>query len=85
MTQELYMGAGVNRITLAPNMAAFAGGPALVVPQVGPAGPQGPIGPIGPQGPIGPPGPRGLEGPPGPPGLAAMSAASPDVIDGGTY
>ena len=86
MTQNLYMDNGVARIALAPNMAAFAGGPSLIVPQVGPSGPIGPPGPIGPQGPQGPGGPigaqgeHGADGPQGPqgggppgPGYAATS------------
>jgi hypothetical protein len=95
MTQDLYMGAGVGRIALAPNVAAFAGGPSLVVPQVGPAGPMGPPGPIGPQGPQGPGGPvgaqgePGVDGPQGPqgggppgPGYAATSPTSLAVATG---
>ena len=95
MTQELYMASGVNRIALTPNVAAFAGGPSLIVPQVGPSGPQGPPGAIGPQGPQGPGGPagaqgeRGATGPQGPqgggppgPGYAATSATSLAVAIG---
>jgi hypothetical protein len=90
MTQDLYMADGVGRIALTPNVAAFAGGPALVVPQVGPPGPRGPPGPIGPQGPQGPGGPvgaqgePGIDGPQGPPGGGppgpGYAATSPTML-----
>jgi hypothetical protein len=76
MTQQLYIGNGVNRIELMPNAAPVPGGPSLIVPQVGPAGPQGPPGPVvppGPQGPAGPAGAQGIRGPvggQGPQGIA---------------
>lgn len=71
MTQEFYLGNGLNRLIMTPNAAPAPGGPTLIVPDVGPAGPQGPPGPVGspgPQGPAGPAGAQGLAGPVGPQG-----------------
>ncbi|HEY2243446.1 MAG TPA: hypothetical protein VGH47_04380 [Xanthobacteraceae bacterium] len=62
MTQLAEFGNGTNRLQLVPNAVPIAGGPSLIVPQVGPAGPPGPPGPIGPQGPQGPAGPAGAQG-----------------------
>lgn len=68
MTQLVEISQGVNRLLLTPNVAPVAGGPSLIVPQVGPPGPPGPPGPLGPPGPQGPAGPAGAQGAGGAPG-----------------